>query len=249
MKKLLALAVVAALMMVVGCSKQSPMSSSTPSAIESSSEEMGRRGGIANATATYKVVIENLTPNNGGGASQPFSPLVIATHNPKFHIFRDGKMASYELGRIAEDAQSTGLLNMLGSAPRVYDYAMGDGVVLPGSSTELMVEARVGFRQLSLVGMLVNTNDGFVGADGLRLPKFGSEMHYLYAYDAGTEKNTEMTDHIPGPCCGNPGVRVPENKRISTHDGIEGVGDLDPAVWGWRGPAAKVTITLVSINS
>ena len=210
---------------------------------------MGRRGGIINVTATYKVVIENLTPNNGGGASQPFSPLIVASHTPNFHIFRDGKLASYELGRLAEDAQSTGLLNMLGNTPRVHDYAMGDGVVLPGSSTELMVEARVGFRQISLVGMLVNTNDGFVGADGIRLPKFGTEMHYLYAYDAGTEKNTEMTDHIPGPCCGNAGVRVPENKRIRTHDGIEGVGNLDPAVWGWSGAVAKVTITLVSINS
>jgi len=248
MRKLLALTFVASLFLVIGCSKQSPISNDTPNSAESS-ETMAYRGGFANVTATYKVVIENLTPNNGGGASQPFAPPVLAVHAPNFHIFRDGKQASYELGRIAEDAESTPLLNMLSNTPRVYDYVMGDGVVFPGSSAEFMIEARVGFRQLSLVGMLVNTNDGFIGADGLRLPRSGSVMHYLDAYDAGTEKNTEMKSDIPGPCCGNPGVRVPENKRVRTHDGIRGGGDLDPAVWGWSGPAAKVTITLVSINS
>ncbi len=249
MRKLLALSFFAVMIALVGCSKESPMSNETPS-VNDVSESMGWPSGPrGDLVGVYKVVIENLTPNNGNGASQPFAPPIVVAHNPHFHLFRDGKPASYELGRVAEDADSGPMLNLLENSPFVNDYAMGDGVVLPGGSTELMIEARVGFRQLSLVGMLVNTNDGFVGADNMRLPKFGSEMHYLYAYDAGTEQNTELKAHIPGPCCGNPGVRVPENKRVRTHDGIQGVGDLDPAVWGWSGPVAKVTITLVRVNS
>jgi hypothetical protein len=247
MRKLVTLSLVAVFALVVGCSKESPMSNEVMSTQESS-ESMGLRDGRM-LKATYKVVIENLTPNNGGGASQPFSPPVLATHSPIFKIFQDGKQASYELGRLAEDAQSNGLLNLLGGSPRVHDYTMGGGVIMPGQSDEFMIEATVGARQLSLVSMLVNTNDGFVGANSIRLPRHGSEMYYLQAYDAGTEMNTEKTSDIPGPCCGSPGVRVPENKRVRTHDGIMGTGDLDPAVWGWDGPVAKITITLVSINS
>lgn len=38
-------------------------------------------------------------------------------------------------------------------------------MILPGGSETFAVKAAVGFRQLSLAAMLVNTNDGFVGAD------------------------------------------------------------------------------------
>jgi hypothetical protein len=248
MRKLVTLSLVAVLALVIGCSKKSPMSSEVNSTPQAESISMGHRSN-GMVEATYKVVIENITPNNGNVASQPFSPPVLAVHNPRFSIYQEGKQASYELAMLAEDAQSNGLLSVLGNSPFVHDYTMGSDVIMPGQSDEFMIEAAVGFRQLSLVGMLVNTNDGFVGADGIRLPKGGSAMYYLEAYDAGTEKNTELMSDIPGPCCGSPGVRVPENKRVRTHDGIEGVGDLDAATWGWDGPVAKITITLVSVNS
>lgn len=247
MRKLLTLSFAALLALVVGCSKESPMSNEVMTTPESA--ETAGWGKLADVTVTYKVTIENLTPNNGNGASQPFSPPILATHAPTFAIYRDGKPASYELAMVAEDAKSDGLLSLLGNSPKVHDYTMGSGVLLPGQSEEFMIEAAVGFNQLSLVGMLVNTNDGFVGAGSIRLPRDGSVMYYLDAYDAGTEMNTEKTSDIPGPCCGSPGVRVPENKRVRTHDGIMGVGDLDPAVWGWDGPVAKLTITVVSVNS
>ena len=247
MRRLIPLFVVAvSLFIVIGCNKDAPMSSS--SGIESDSQAAGHHPGPAQLMAEYEVVIENITPNNGNGASQPFSPPVLATHTPRFHVFREGRYASYELQNIAEDAVSGPMESMLGTSPFVYDYTIGGGVVLPGQSETFTIKARVGFRYLSLVAMLVNTNDGFVGADGIRLPVLGSETHYLYAYDAGTEKNTELKAHIPGPCCGSPGVRVPEHKKIDDHDGIQGVGDLDPQVWGWDGPVARITITLKSIG-
>ena len=247
MRKLAVFSLIVAFAVIIGCSKETPMDVQSP--MNDSSEPMGH---ASDAVATYEIVIENLTPNNGNGAAQPFSPPVVATHHSTFHIYKEGRFASFEVQRVAEDAQNDPLVSTLSSSPCVFDYNVGGGVILPGQSAKIMVEAKVGFRQLSLISMLVNTNDGFIGLDGLRLPGLmeeGMVMEYVTALDAGTEKNTEMTDHIPGPCCGNPGVRVPEHKRIDDHDGILGVGDLDPAIWGWSEPAAKITVKLVGISS
>lgn len=247
MRTLIGFSLVLVVAVLFGCSKDTPMD------VQSSMNESAEPAGYADdRVATYEIVIENLTPNNGNGASQPFSPPVVATHHPTFHVYQEGKHASFEVQRIAEDAQSDSLINVLSTSHFVFDYNMGDGVILPGQSATLMIEAKVVFRQLSLISMLVNTNDGFIGLDGLRLPGLmqeGMVTEYVTALDAGTEKNTELTEHIPGPCCGSPGERVPEHKRIDDHDGILGVGDLDPAVWGWSEPAAKITVKLVKVSS
>jgi hypothetical protein len=62
--------------------------------------------------------------------------------------------------------------------------------------------------------------------------------------DAGTEANTELCAHIPGPPCHNSGVRVPEGAEgeIHLHPGIIGVGDLDPVEWDWTNPVVFVTV-------
>jgi hypothetical protein len=40
-------------------------------------------------------------------------------------------------------------------------------------------------------------------------------------------------------------VRDPEGELIRRHPGITGVGDLDPALYGWEEPVAKITIERV----
>jgi len=94
------------------------------------------------------------------------------------------------------------------------------------------------------VTMLVNTNDAFTGLDSRQLVGQGAVL-YKMAYDAGSERNNELKGYIPGPCCGNPFVRDPEGELIRMHPGITGVGELDPAVYGWTGPVAKITIERV----
>ena len=54
-----------------------------------------------------------------------------------------------------------------------------------------------GYR-VSLVGMLIPTNDAFLGAN-MMLPGEGGMMGYANAYDAGTEMNDEMCSSIPNP--------------------------------------------------
>jgi len=194
----------------------------------------------------YDITFTNLTPATGPGASQPMSPPVFATHTWFFHIFHKGRRASNELAQLAEDAVNGPLVDKLNSTRRVFSVVQGGGVIHPGASSTVRIQSRRFFRKLSIASMLVNTNDAFAGLDGIRLPSHGSKTVYLYAYDAGTEKNTELKAHIPGPCCGNPLVRVPTRERIRYHRGISGDGDLDADVYGWEGAVAKVTITRVN---
>ncbi len=193
----------------------------------------------------FEIMLENLSPATASGASQPFSPPILATHKQPFAIFKEGSYASVELRQVAEDALNDPMISMLKKSSRVFDVAVGNDVVLPGEAAVFTIKARAEFRRLSLVAMLVNTNDGFVGADGIFLPANGTKEYYLYAYDAGTEKNTESKDHIPGPCCGSHFVRVPTHEKIKVHDGIQGIGDLDKDIYGWDEPVVKLTITRV----
>lgn len=121
---------------------------------------------------------------------------------------------------------------------------MGDGPFGPGQSETFEVKARRGDR-LSLVSMLVNTNDAFTGLDSIRLGRRWQEFT-VGAYDAGTEANNENAAFIPGPAGGNPFVREPEAGLVAPTDGLVGVeGGIDPEVYDWDGPVANITIERV----
>ncbi len=213
---------------------------------EVSDQDFSEKLAKGNKYAEFEVTLENLSPATGPGASQPFAPPVMATHTPLFHIFRMHRFASDELRQIAEDAVSGPMLDMLNNSDFVYDIVAGSsGPIFPGTMQKFVIKTKIPFVKFSLVSMLVNTNDAFTGIDGARLPLWGSRTYYLKTFDAGTEANTELKAHIPGPCCGSPHVRVPTHKRIKKHKGILGVGDLDPAVFGWDNPVAKLTITRI----
>jgi hypothetical protein len=182
--------------------------------------------GVPEGARSYEIVLENLTPETGPGSSQPFSPPVIAVHD----------------GRIREDAVNGPLVDRLRAMSGVADVIEGSGVIVPGATDSWVVSADRYTGRLSMVFMLVNTNDGFAGTTSLRLPQRGEVVRYLRALDAGSEENTELTAHIPGPCCGSPGEGIDTMARIRPHSGILGVGDLDPMVWDWDGPVAKLTI-------
>lgn len=210
----------------------------------SSARTFAQDGGTAVGASvrTYEVTLENLTPATGPGASQVFSPPVLASHDPALRLFRVGRPASGELAQLAEDAVSQPMLDRLADSDLVHQSFAGGGVIPPGQSATYEIEAAAGADRLSAVFMLVNTNDAFGGADALRLPERGEETVYLGAYDAGSEANTELQAHIPGPCCGSPMVRVPTEEPVTPHAGIRGVGDLDPATYGWTGPVARLTV-------
>jgi len=197
-------------------------------------------------TQHWQVTIENLTPSGPGApGSQPLSPPLFVVHSGKADVWSVGEIASHPVAAIAEDANNGPAESALEQLRGVRDVFTGAGGPIPsGASRAFMVETRGKFNRLSIVTMLVNTNDAFTGLDSLRL--HGERIvRSRRAYDAGSERNNELAAFIPGPCCGNPFVRDPEGELIRRHPGITGVGDLDPAVYGWEEPVAKITIERV----
>ena len=185
---------------------------------------------------TYEVTVTNLTKG------QIFSPPIVYSHRGSFNLFTPGEPAIAELAGVAEDADNGPLVALLTAEPRVRDVAMAGDVVMPGASAEVMVQAGRGSRYISALGMLVTTNDAFFAAE--RLIWGFSNTTYAIAWDAGSEANTQDCAHIPGPPCGNPGVRVEDGAEgyVYVHAGIQDRGSLDPAMHDWRSPVAKITI-------
>lgn len=196
-------------------------------------------------TFRWQVTITNLAPATGPGASQPLSPPLVVVHNRQADVWERGAPASAGVAAIAEDADNSVLAGTLPGARGVRDVFTATGApILPGASASFVVESGLFFNRLSLLTMLVNTNDAFTGLDSVQLFPFGlfGKTFYVGAYDAGSEQNTELKTHIPGPCCGNPGAGVDESGVVSHHPGIQGVGDLSAAVYGWSDPVAKITV-------
>ncbi len=212
---------------------------------------------------TYRVSLQNLT----GG--QPFSPPAAATHDEDIHMFQVGELATDELAAIAQDGNEIPMVNLFNSLrldDNVTDVVDVGRPITPRrvvkdgftDSVTFMIRAHSGHR-FSIATMLICTNDGFTGLDGVKLPKHGTRVFLTNAYDAGREVKTEKQPDIVEPCSllgpvVLPGVHPSPNfdppivppYPIRMHAGIQGVGDLSIALHGWVNPVAKVTITRVS---
>jgi hypothetical protein len=196
----------------------------------------------AQLTTPLTVSITNITKG------QILSPVVVVTHRfGAAPLFVPGQPANEELAQVAEDAVLQPLLDKLTTSGSYLDVEVifgESGPILPGETASVTISSNAGHRLVSLVGMLVTTNDTFVGLSGIRRPPFGSQSHYAIAYDAGSEANTELCTDIPGPPCGNPGMRVTEGAEgyVYVSPGVSGGGDLTPSLHSWLNPAAYVNI-------
>ena len=202
----------------------------------------------AQESRTYEVTIENLTDG------QPFTPPVVVAHSGDMDIFETGEAASEEVRQIAENGNNDPLVGVLSGSSAVSDYATGDGPVLPGESMTLTIDAPAG-DLLSVVFMLICTNDGFSGVDSWELPASGSQTVDANAYDAGTEMNTEDFADIVPPCQDAIGVSsddegtgesnpdLAEGGVITMHAGIQGGDDLTVDDHGWTDPVARITVS------
>jgi hypothetical protein len=230
--------------------------------------------GASGDDQTFKVTIRNLT------SGQPLTPPVVAIHRGRDQVFEVGQPASVGVREIAENGNNSPLLAFLeadpfnrisaftqaGMGPLVPEGRPGgvedppSGPEFPDNVTfEITAEERA--NRLSFVSMLVCTNDGFTGANGLRLPaRVGRTVTAGTAgYDAFTEINEEDFAHIVPPCQGLIGVSsgeagegvsnpaLAEGGVISHHQGINGGSDLDPEVHGWdtEEPVAEIAVTLI----
>jgi hypothetical protein len=207
----------------------------------------GDEEGEGDGTRTWRVTITNLTPlGPGAPGSQPLSPPLFVVHSRRADVWSVGEIANHGVAAIAEDANNAPLESALPHVNGVKAVFTGAGGPIPsGATRSFTVETSESFDRLSIVTMLVNTNDAFTGLDAFHLRGNRASVPTM-AYDAGSEKNNELKAFIPGPCCGNAFVRDPEGALIRPHEGITGRGELSPAVYDWPEPAARIVIERVS---
>lgn len=198
----------------------------------------------AQSVQRYLVSITNMT------RAQSFTPILVTTHTQAVRLFIAGTAATPELREVAEEGNISPLVNLLRGLPReVHDIASSQGLLTPGVTVDVAVMAGGQFDRVSLVSMLIPTNDAFFGVTAVPLPA-GNDVTILDApvYDAGTEGNDERCASIPGPGfaeCGGPGggARVGGGEgAVTIHNGIHGVGDLKASDRDWRNPVARITI-------
>ena len=196
----------------------------------------------ASAEKTYRVTITNLTEG------QPMTPFVVATHSRRARIFKPWRVASDGLQSLAENGGVPDLITELQGKRGFGDVQVaGSAPFNGGESVSVDVVSSPGNRFVSVAGMLICTNDGFGAVSRKHLNRNHTRTFYGYAWDAGTEINTEAYVDLVPPCdgLGQTGMTNPElaeNGHVRYHRGIKGVGDLQPDVHGWHGPVIKVVV-------
>lgn len=185
----------------------------------------------------YKITITNLTRGS------LFTPALAVSHGGGIKVFSEGEPASDALAQLAEGGNSQPVQEALFATGKARDAA-NSGPVLPGQSVTLMVKTGIDARFISLVSMILPTNDGFIALNGVRGPFRGhKKVFYVPGYDAGSEMNDEHCVNIPGPQCGGEGYNAAGGEGyVHIHAGIHGGGDLLAADYDWRNPVARITV-------
>jgi len=193
-----------------------------------------------------------------------FTPILIAAHDGDTKLFKSGEVASAELQMMAEGGDISALSAMLTNADKAENPAMG--LLAPTMSTSTMLSTMDGNMYLSVVAMMLPTNDGFIGVNSWMIPsEAGTYSFTVNAYDAGTEANDEMITGggapgavgipaAPGMDVGTGGTGVTmteDNAYVHVHRGnlgdddlTAGRSDLDNTVHRWLNPVARITVTV-----
>jgi len=216
---------------------------------------------VTASAAQWDIQVTNLTHGNH------ITPLLLTAHDSGSHLFQVGTAASANIQAMAECGDLSGLLATFPADDDTVENPAA-GLLNPGAMTTAMIDTNMtGNTHLSIVGMVLPTNDAFIGLDGLEVPvTAGTYTYYLNAYDAGTEANDEVLDTSgcatgmagipagPGGDTGTNGTGVAgadSNTTVHIHRGVlgdtnstGGASDLDSTIHRWQNPVAKVVITV-----
>ena len=107
--------------------------------------------------AEFDVTIYNASP-------QIFSPPVVVSHRSSVRVFEVGSAPSDELAALAEDADAEALIALLQTTDGVRDVVIGDGVIMPGKSATVRVDAGGNSRVFTVADLPVTTNDTIYSA-------------------------------------------------------------------------------------
>jgi hypothetical protein len=217
----------------------------------------------ANSTTAADITVTVTNTTHGSY----FTPLLISAHSEGQHLFEAGQPAGADVQAMAEGGDISGLEAQMDAINANSISNPAGGLLGPGSSTSASINTDgTDNSVLSLVAMILPTNDGFVGLDALPLPQTpGVYVYYLNAYDAGTEANDELVVGGAGGAPGTPGIpadpgghagtnatgaaTADDNSTVHIHRGVlgdnnplGGFSDLDSTRHRWLNPVAKLAI-------
>ena len=215
--------------------------------------------GDASTTAVFEVQLINLT------LRQPLSPVAVMAHSVGFNPFIDGEPASAGVELLAEGGDNSGLLAEAVAADEHLDSTSTMGPIPPftiGNPNGPIVELSFPIEELdnarlSIVSMLVHTNDAFTGTNAFNISSMevGQTVRInAPTWDAGTEANTETAASMPGPDFGGEGFNAARDDvfdRVHFHQGVvtsasveSGLATADLTdVHRFDNPTARIIIT------
>lgn len=223
---------------------------------------------------TYEVSITNLT--SAPFLSEPvvaihskkfkLFELGKANTSPGLEVVAETGSPTALIEELKQNPYISNVRYLMGTAP--------NGGLFSGETVTGTFEASKEFSYVSVYSMIAPSNDAFVSANSVKGPRHkGKELVVLSpAYDAGTEANNELCDTavptdvndpdsipIPPPmrpriCVFTPTIPAPPISAVGRggegtiliHRGFQGIGDLNPAMFDWRNPTAKIVIKRVS---
>lgn len=181
--------------------------------------------------AELTVSITNLT------AGFHFTPRILVAHNlgaPNTPLFRSGTVASDELIAIAEGGNTDPLTTTLNTDTASQNNMTFGGLVGPASTSADYTFDSGDFTHLSLLSMLIPTNDAFVGLSNWEIPTTpGTYTININAYDSGSEANDEINSATTtltisdgagfGGAPGRPGMATPPPTQANLGSGATGL--------------------------
>lgn len=200
-------------------------------------------------TRTYEISVSNRTAN------QPFSPIAVVLHETGYTAWVDGESASVPLEVLAEGGDNTALLTDASNSDFHLASGSGSAAIGPGTQESIQLDiASSDTTHLSVISMLVNTNDAYTGVNAASIHTLAQGESLSFSapvWDAGTEDDSEAAGAIPGPADGGEGynaARSDNNDRVRFHSGIisnqDGLADsVLNGTHRFDNPAATITIT------
>ena len=207
------------------------------------------------STTLMAQELEVKITNNTNGIY--FTPLLVSAHPSTTALFTTGAAASAHLKAMAEGGDVSGLATDLGTVNADVMTNPASGLLAPGTTTMTTLVTADENTNLSVVAMMLPTNDGFIGLNNWKVPTTpGTYTININAYDAGTEANTELIADIPADPgtkngTGATGFNVTAEGYVHIHRGnvgdsdtSGGKSDLDAASHRWLNPVATVSVTV-----
>lgn len=183
-----------------------------------------------------------------------FTPLLVTAHTKSSQLFVAGTTASANIKAMAEGGAISGLVTALNTAGANSQENPNGGLLAPGTSTTTSLSTTTGNDYLSIVAMMLPTNDGFVALNSVKIPTaVGTYKYVMNAHDAGTEANTEKTGDIPALANGTGGTGLTSvsegfvhihRGNIGDFSATGGLSDLDAQTQRFLNPVASVIITV-----